>query len=451
MKLNHLSHAKSPRGATAQEEAPPKTSQRGASSSGNAPHALAGGSPRHPSAGGGIRPRSDNLPSRPPSSSHSSMLGTMRGFMGWGSSSKVPAPEPDPKTWIDSNISEAKAARRRVLEGAGPLLKQVGNASPLSAEPYPLATYLTFDEPKNTVLVPAKELIPGLLRSDQFIELSTDQLSQANALSTTHPGVETQMPDMKPQLRSIPPETASHLAAAREAIDLVKALMPGGAGNQIKDIAATAGDSVLRSSLSHSNASNPATRAKRAIQFQGGHCDAHAYLTYQLLSQNPALKNARIDIVDGGPKGNHTFVVIRGKKSEHDIVVDPWATFASPTLVRDALPMHQKLMRASGGGVAQTKQAGTQSTSLDFEALRKEAVIDNQLAITQQFKATRMRDPNDVITDSVKYKQDRWDVPFSGNPNVRYEVRDSSGHVLTESPLRFDMQRVAATASPHHA
>ncbi|GKS96088.1 hypothetical protein [Acidovorax sp. SUPP2825] len=449
MKLSHLSHAKSPRGATAQEEAPPKTSQRGASSSGNAPHALAGGSPRHPSSGGGIRPRSDILPPSLHSASDSSVLGTMRGFMGWGSSSKVP--EPDPRAWLDSNMSEAKAARRRLLDGATPLLKQVDNASPLSSEPHRLHTYITFDDAQNTVLVPAKELLPGLLRSDQFIELSPDQLSRANALSTTHPGVKTQMPDMKHQLRSISPETAAHLAAAREAIDLVKALMPDGTGNQIKDIAATAGDSVLRSSLSHSNTGNPTTLATKAIQFQGGNCDAHAGLAYQLLSQNPALKNARIEIVDGGENGNHTFVVIRGKKREHDIVVDPWATFASPTLVQDALPMHRKLLSASGGGVAHTKPAGTQAAPLDIEALRQQALIDNRSPIAEQFKAQRLRAPDDVIRDSVKYADDRWDVPFSGNPNVRYEVRDASGHQLTDFPLRFDMQRVATGTGPRQA
>ncbi|WOI43395.1 hypothetical protein [Acidovorax sp. BLS4] len=331
------------------------------------------------------------------------------------------------------------------------MLKQVDNASPLSSEPHRLDTYITFDDAQNTVLVPAKELLPGLLRSDQFIELSPDQLSQANALSTTHPGVKTQMPDMKHQLRSISPETAAHLAAAREAIDLVKALMPDGAGNQIKDIAATAGDSVLRSTLSHSNTKNPTIRATNAIQYQSGNCDEHAGLTYQLLSQNPALKNARIDIVDGRPKGNHVFVVIRGQKSEQDIVVDPWATFASPTLVRDALPMHRKLLGASGGGVAHTKPAGTQAAALDIEALRQQALIDNRLPIVEQFKAQRLRAPDDVIRDGVKYAGDRWDVPFSGNPNVRYEVRDASGHQLTDFPLRFDMQRAATGTGPRQA
>jgi len=379
------------------------------------------------------------------------MLGTMRGFMGWGSGPSGKAPEPDPRAWIDANISEAKEARKCLLDGATPLLKQIHDGSPLSAEPYPLTTYLTFDAAQNTVLVPAKELVPGLLRSDQFIELSPDQLNQANALSTTHPGVKTQMPDMKHQLRSISPETAAHLAAAREAIDLVKALMPDGAGNQIKDIAATAGDSALRSSLSHSNTGNPTTLATKAIRFQGGNCDAHAGLAYQLLSQNPALRHARIDVVDGGPNGNHAFVVIRGKKREHDIVVDPWATFASPTLVQDALPMHRALLGAAGGGVAHTKPAGTQSASLDIEALRQEALIDNQSPIIEQFKANRLRDPADVVTDSVKYADDRWDVPFSGNPNVRYEVQDESGRQLTDFPLRFDMQRAAYAPNPHQA
>lgn len=449
MKLSQLSPAKGPRGATAQEETTPQSkSQRGASSSGNASHALTGGSPRHPNSGAGIRPRSDILPPSLHSASDSSVLGAMRGFMGWGSSSKVP--EPDPRAWLDSNLSEAQAARSRLLDSANPLLRQLNDGSPLAGMPHQLDTYITFDEAQNNVLVPAKELLPGILRSDKFIELSPEQLSQANALSTTHPGVKTQMPDTKHLLRSISPETAAHLAAAREAIDLVKALLPGGAGNQIKDIAATAGDSALRSTLSHSFGGSPATRASRAIQFQGGFCDAHAHLTCQLLSQNPALKNSRVDIVNGGAGGNHTFVVIRGQKPEWDIVVDPWATFASPTLVQDALPMHRSLLRAADS-VVYTKPAGTQSAALDIEALRQQSLTDNQSPIEERFKAQKLRDPKDVIADSLKYADDRWDVPFSGNPNVRYEVRDASGHQLTDFPLRFDMQRAASASSPHQA
>lgn len=377
------------------------------------------------------------------------MLGTVRGFMGWGSSSKVPAPEPDPKAWFDSNVSEAKAARRRLLDSANPLLKQVGNVSALSTEPHRLDTYITFDEAQNAVLVPAKELLPGLLRSDQFIELSPDQLNQANALSTTHPGVKTQMPDMAPHLRVISPATAANLAAAREAIDLVKALLPGGAGNQIKDMAATGGESYLRSSLSFSLTASPAARAYLAIQYQGGYCDGQASLAYQLLSQNPALKDSRIDMVDGRPDENHVFVVIRGETSDQDIVVDPWTPFASPTLVKDALPLHQKLLGAAGRGVQQTKPAGTVSAALDItEALRRQNLVKEQSSIAERFESEKFRYADSAITDNLKGKEDRWDVPFSGNPNVRYEVQDESGNRLTEFPLRFDMQRVAADPGP---
>ncbi|GKS89336.1 hypothetical protein [Acidovorax sp. SUPP2539] len=380
------------------------------------------------------------------------MLGTMRGFMGWGSPSNAPAPEPDPKAWFDSNVSEAKAARRRLLDSATLLPKQVHNASPLSAEPHQLDTYITFDGSQNTVLVPKKELLPGLLRSDQFIELSPDQLNQANALSTTHPGVNTQMPDMAPHLRVISPATAANLASAREAIDLVKALLPGGAGNQIKDMAATGGESYLRSSLSYALGGSPASRAFVAIQYQGGYCDAQASLAYQLLSQNPALKDSRIDIVDGGPSGNHVFVVIRGETPEQDIVVDPWTTFASPTFVKDALPLHRTLLGAAGGGVRQTKPAGTLAAALNItEALRRQSLVKNQSSISERFLSEKYRDPDTAITKNLKVKEDRWDVPFSGNPNIRYEVQDESGNRLTDFPLRFDMQRAAADPEPRHA
>ncbi|WCM93018.1 hypothetical protein M5C99_22245 [Acidovorax sp. NCPPB 2350] len=381
----------------------------------------------------------------PHSAPQPSLLGTMRGFMTWGSSRKEP--EPAPRAWIDSNASQAKAARKRLLDDAALLPRQVHNDSPLSTAPYPLDTYMASDG-QSTALVPAEELVPGLLRSDTFIELSPERLNQANALSTTHPGVTTQMPDMKPQLRVISPETAAHLAAAREAIDLVKALLPGGAGNQIKDIAATAGESVLRSSLSNVRAHNPALHAFRAIESGGGFCAAQANLTYQLLSQNPALKNSRIDIVNGGLDGIHTFVVIRGKKPEPDIVVDPWTPFASPTLAQDALLLHRTSLAAKGGGVVLTKPAGTHSAPLEIDALRRQALIEDQSPISARFRAESTRHPEDAIVNSLKYAGDRWDVPFSGNPNVRYDVRDASGRRLNDSPIRFDMQRVASSAEP---
>ncbi|GKT16765.1 hypothetical protein AVHY2522_12880 [Acidovorax sp. SUPP2522] len=327
-----------------------------------------------------------------------------------------------------------------MLDGATPLLKQIDSASPLSAKPHQLDTYITFDNVQNTVLVPAKELLPGLLRSDQFIELSSDRLHQVNALSTTHPGVKTQMPDTASRLRVISPAVAANLASAREVIDLVKALLPGGAGNQMKDVAATGGDSFLRSSLSFTYGGSPAARASVAIQWQGGYCDAHASLTYQLLSQNPTLKDSRIDLIGGGPE-SHVFVVIRGHTPEQDIVVDPWAPFASPTLVQDALPMHRELLGAAGGSVKHTKPAGTVSEALDIQdALRRQALTQEE-SIQKRFIEQKFRYPEDDIASQLKDPRDRWDVPFSGNPNVRYEVQDESGQKLTDFPLRFDMQR----------
>lgn len=371
--------------------------------------------------------------------------------MAWGSSRKEPepGPEPEPRAWIGSHASEAKAARRRLLDEAALLPRQVHNDSPLSIAPYPLDTYMASDG-QSTVLVPAQELVPDLLRSDTFIELSPERLNQANALSTKHPGVKTQMPDTKPQLRVITPAVAANLASAREAIDLVKALLPGGAGNQIKDLAATGGDSLLRSSLSHTQTDHPVIRAFLAIQWQGGYCDAQASLAYQLLSQNPALAHSRIDLVSGrSSDGNHTFVVIRGQEPEHDIVVDPWAPFASPTLVQDALPLHRTLLGAAGSSISHTKPAGDLLPKLEIkEALRRQAITQEQSPIRDRFVAEKFRDPESHIADHVKDPEDRWDVPFSGNPNVRYDVHDESGRRLNDSPIRFDMQRAASSAGP---
>ncbi|WP_058361348.1 hypothetical protein [Xanthomonas translucens] len=297
-----------------------------------------------------------------------------------------------------------------------------------------------------TILAPAQELIPRLLRSDRLIELSQSHLDRLNALATRHPSVKTQMPDTKAQLRVITPTVAANLAAAREAIDLVKALLPYGSGNQIKDVAATGGESMLCSLMSNRLNGRPAARAFIAIQSQGGYCNAQAALTYQLLSQNPALRECRIDMVDGA---DHVFVVIRGQKPAHDIVVASWAPFASPTLVQDALSMHRTLLRA--GKFSNTKPVGTVLPALNTQEALSELAIqrDRYPSIREQFFGEKYRNPDNAIINNLRNPWDQWDTPFNGNPNVRYDVRDDSGRRLIDGPLRFDMQRIAVSPGPY--
>ncbi|UKE52547.1 Hrp-dependent type III effector protein [Xanthomonas translucens] len=372
------------------------------------------------------------------------MLGRMRGWMAEGSSSKAP----EPRAWIDANLPHAQAARISLLDTAVIAPRSSDITLNLQQGARQFHTYLAADASgaNTTILAPAQELIPGLLRSDRLIELSQSHLDRLNALATRHPSVKTQMPDTKAQLRVITPTVAANLAAAREAIDLVKALLPYGAGNQIKDVAATGGESMLCSLMSNRLNGRPAARAFIAIQSQGGYCDAQAALTYQLLSQNPALRECRIDMVDGA---DHVFVVIRGQKPAHDIVVDSWAPFASPTLVQDALSMHRTLLRA--GRFSNTKPVGTVLPALNIQEALSELAVqrDRYPSIREQFFAEKYRNPDNTIINNLRNPWDQWDTPFSGNPNVRYDVRDESGRPLIDGPLRFDMQRIALSPGPY--
>ncbi|WP_260607991.1 Hrp-dependent type III effector protein [Xanthomonas cerealis] len=372
------------------------------------------------------------------------MFDRVLGWMG-GRSFSIP---PDPRVWIDANVPHAKAARINLLDTAIAVSRSSDITLPVQQGAHQFYTYRAADASgANTkILAPAQELIPGLLRSDRLIELSQSHLAQLNALATRHPSVKRRMPDTKARLRVITPTVAANLAAARESIDLVKALLPYGAGNQIKDVAATGGESMLCSSMASTSRSSPGDRAFIAIQSQGGRCDAQAALTYQLLSQNPALRECRIDMLDGE---DHVFVVIRGQKPAHDIVVDPWAPFASPTLVQDALSMHRDLL--SAGQFRHTKPAGTVLPALNIqEALNKLALQRERYpSIRERFFAERYRNPDNDIINNLRNPWDQWDTPFSGNPNVRYDVRDESGRRLIDGPLRFDMQRIAVSPGPY--
>ncbi|MCC4615389.1 Hrp-dependent type III effector protein [Xanthomonas campestris pv. asclepiadis] len=449
-KLTALFHSSTPQHDGANEATTSSPSRQGAASGESASPALvalaalAEGSPRRQSANVGSRPRTGHVSAHSYPPPHPSMFSRMRGWMAEGASSKAP----EPRAWIDANLPHARAARISLLDTATAVTRSSEFTLPAQQGGHQFYIYLAADASgTNTmVLAPGQELIPGLLRSDQMIELSSSHLDQLNALATRHPIVKTHMPDTKPRLRVITPAVAANLAAAREAIDLVKALLPYGAGNQIKDIAATGGESVLCSSLSLTTGGIPAARAFVAIQSQGGYCEAQAALAYQLLSQNPALRDCRIDVVGGE---DHEFVVIRGQTSEQDIVVDAWAPFASPTLVQDALPMHQALL--SGAKLEYTKPAGTVLPALNIEgALSQQAIQRSKYpSIRENYFAEKYRNPDSVIAVQLETSEDQWDIPFSGNPNIRYEVRDESGRRLIYGPLRFDMQRIPFSPGPY--
>ncbi len=433
-KLTALFHSSKPQHDSADEATTSSSSRQGAASSDSASPALAAlaeASPRRHSGKASTRPRTSHLSAHSHPPPPPSVFSRMRGRVAEAASNKIL----EPRAWIDANFPHARAARISLLDTAAAVTRSLEFTLPAQQGGHQFHMYLAADASgTNTItLAPGQELIPGLLRSDKMIELSSSHLDQLNALATKHPIVKTQMPDTKPCLRVITPAVAANLAAAREAIDLVKALLPYGAGNQIKDIAATEGESVLHSSLAFRNGGRPEFRALAAIRAQGGYCDAQAGLTYQLLSQNPALRDCRIDMVSGA---DHTFVVIRGQTPDHDIVVD-------------ALPMHQAILR--GAELDYTKPAGTVAPALNIEeALRLQAIDRSDYpSIRDNFYAEKYRDPDSAIAEQLATPVDQWDVPFSGNPNVRYEVRDESGRQLISGPLRFDMQRIPLSPGPY--
>ncbi|MDC6179438.1 hypothetical protein [Ralstonia solanacearum] len=297
--------------------------------------------------------------------------------------------------------------------------------------------------------------------------LHADQLSNTRVLGLSpeavaglndvkHPAWPVEVQVLTPRVATVSATTMARLGIARGAIDVVKALLPYGAGNQIKDIARTNGESYVRAALADAEGRKSQPRyskpdryigyASAAIKWQAGFCDQHAAIAFALLGAHPDLMHAQVDYVRHGTL-DHTLVVIRGARPEEDIVVDPWAVFAVPALAGDVSErlgtLGARPSEASRVLLVNSKPAGKQLPALDLAGLRQRArapATRDALAVYRErfIHIEPGRALAGYLTD--KERPAVFDVPYNGNPNVHYRVADAEESAV----FRLDMQRMAA-------
>ena len=291
--------------------------------------------------------------------------------------------------------------------------------------------------------------------------LAPDQLGAIGKI--TRPIFPLLEQNLEPRVVNIDVRTAQHLVCARATIDLVKALLPFGAGNQIKDMVRTGGESHLRSVLAKRATRYVVSRAapddkcihraKAAIRWKSGFCDENAALAFAILRSLPELKDARIDWIINH-KLHHNIAIIRGDKPEHDVMVDPWATFAIPCLPADAADDFQEMAQRPelnpDNKIVSSKSPGALFPALDIAAeLRKHEKLSAEFKDPHEqyekrlYFSTAPKGIHDYLTNTKD--PDMWDLPYNGNPNVRYQLEGEDG----EAPMmmRFDMQRVEKSLS----
>ncbi|WP_211462454.1 type III effector protein [Collimonas silvisoli] len=258
---------------------------------------------------------------------------------------------------------------------------------------------------------------------------------------------------LEPCVVTIDAPTARRLATARATIDLVKALVPFGAGNQVKDVARTGGESYVRTALAE-RAGSAARRnrasgeahlpmARAALKWQAGFCDHQAALAYAVLGSHPDLKDAQIDCV-ANTRLKHTLVVIRGEQPEHDIVVDPWTIFSVPGLVAHAAADLGRIgLRPEvepKNKIMYSKPAGTQLPQIELEKPEYQRDARNPFTVYREeiYFSTPEKMMYGSLTDTSSTAA-MFDATYNGNPNVRYELDDGKDKVM----LRLDVQRAA--------
>lgn len=294
----------------------------------------------------------------------------------------------------------------------------------------------------------------------QLCPLAPEQIGTIGKITSPHVSTsESAQPNLEPHVRNIDARTATHLICARATLDLVKALLPFGAGNQIKDLARTGGESHMRSVLAKRSAEVKVRRApseqkcvhraKAALLWKSGFCDENAALAFAILRSLPELKDARVDWIVNREL-RHNMAIIRGDTPEHDVIVDPWMIFPVPCLLSDATDFHQEMAQPPEmnprNEVVSSKPAGELFPPLDVTAILRAheklpaGLKDPHGQYRQQiYFSTPAKRIHDNITDPTD--PDSWDIPYNGNPNTRYRLEGNDG----EPPvtLRFDMQRVA--------
>lgn len=296
------------------------------------------------------------------------------------------------------------------------------------------------------------DLFRAYLDNSKLCPLAPDQIGAIGKI--TSPSFPMRSPRLEPRLVNIDARTATHLTYARTAIDLVKTLLPFGAGNQLKDLVRTGGESYFRADLAQNLvpflSDEISSIAAAAIRWKSGYCTQQAALTFAILRSLPELKDAQIDWVRY-PHHSHFMVVIRGDTPEHDVIVDPWVPFAVPGLPADATELHREMAQRPDPeknpkiSIWASKPAGELFAPLEIaEILRNWKKYGGEdLDLYKYHSQVCSGTPaKNLHTHLNKTKApDRWDTLYSCNPNVRYQLEGKDG----EPPmmLRFDMQRVA--------
>ncbi|WP_065763583.1 type III effector protein [Ralstonia solanacearum] len=304
------------------------------------------------------------------------------------------------------------------------------------------------------VLVDKHGLLADRLSNTRALGLAPDAVSSLNDVK--HPAWPAEVQVLAPRVATVSATTMARLGIARTAIDAVKALLPYGAGNQVKDIARTNGESYVRAALANSEGFASQRRyskpdryigyAAAAIKWQAGFCDQHAAIAYALLGAHPDLIHAQVDYVKH-EKLNHMLVVIRGDRPENDIVVDPWAVFAVPALAGDVSErlgtLGARPSEASHSLIVNSKPAGEQLPPLDLARLRQRAQMPETRDPLAAYREKIIHiEPERALAVNLtdKERPAMFDVPYNGNPNVRYRVEDAEGTDV----FRLDIQRMAA-------
>ncbi|HEU4622701.1 MAG TPA: hypothetical protein VFS42_10795, partial [Burkholderiaceae bacterium] len=190
---------------------------------------------------------------------------------------------------------------------------------------------------------------------------SVDDLQQQ--LAVVHPHLAPANQDLTRHVATIDSVTAERLKLARLTIDLVRALLPRGPGNQFKHLSQVGVEPYWRVRHCRDNVSEwahngitPYSRthihlwANTAIKWEAGNCCEYALVTFSILASLAELREARLEIVQHA-QADHQWVMLRGETADQDIVVDPWALFPTPCLRADAASTLGCTHNGTGDGV----------------------------------------------------------------------------------------------------
>ncbi|STO57193.1 hypothetical protein [Grimontia hollisae] len=184
--------------------------------------------------------------------------------------------------------------------------------------------------------------------------------------------------------------TIKNLEIAKETIDMVKAGLCYGSGNQIVDLFASAGESDLRTI--HARTNTAVTHPFSPLISGSSNCGGVAQLTAALLVRNEKLKDHPVSIVKGGVYADgkpydHDYVIIGDPSDpeygpENTVVVDPWGVLAIPTTLSESVFPNPNIAVTKPKGVVKAfnkddmENLFRESTSKIEASVRKEFGVD---------------------------------------------------------------------------